>query len=252
MPITLVGSQTAGIAGTNTAQTITFALTGGSNTVPQAGDLVIVSYAIAGTSDLNLTIKTAGAVDYTLLGTEQYRDDTNDANMRTAYRVMPGTPDTTVVLSETAGGTGSTNNGGSYTVFVYRGVHATLLEQAVQQGVQFDTMLVNPGSITPTTTGTLIHVVGSGAIGTGGVYTSGDLTGFISATSVAVSDSNIGAGYKAWTSGAFDPAAFGGGGTDTTLGSAAWMVIALAPAAATSTRPNKLIGLIGRQQPISQ
>jgi hypothetical protein len=231
--IVFVGSQTGSFLGTNSNQTINFALTGGTDAAPLADDFVIITYCYGGIADGALIVDAPDNTDYTLFGTEQYRDDTSDVNMRTAYRVMPGTPETQFILGETgAGGSASTNNGAAYTVFVFRGVHATPLEQAVQQGVGFDTMLVNPGGITPTTAGTYIYVAGCGALsGTGGTYTQGDLTGFITSTAADTVDANIGAGYLAWTAGAYNPATFGGGGTDTIQASYAWMIVALAPAA---------------------
>ena len=237
--ITFVGAQVGSFAGVTTAQTINFALTGGSDATPQAGDFVIASYCVSANADRGLLIQDAGANAYTLVGTEQYRDDAFDANQRTAYKVMSGTPDTDIVLSEGVnGGTGDVTFGGAYAIFVFRGVHATPLEQAVQQGTGVDTILINPGGITPATAGTFIYVSGCGAISTGGVYTQGDLTNFISATAVDNNDANIGAGYLAWAAGAYNPATYAGGGTDSINSSYTWMIVALAPAAVAGSTCN--------------
>ena len=114
-----VGGQTASFAGKTTATTVTFALTGGLAAVPAAGDLVIVSYAVGATSDVALTIKnSAGGTDYSLVDSELYQNDDYDANLRVAYRFMPGTPETTLSLS----GTGDIQFAGAYVIHVFRGV----------------------------------------------------------------------------------------------------------------------------------
>lgn len=256
MAITYVGGQVGGFIGQTTAQTITFALTGGSDSAPLAGDFVIIAYLIATqANDLALIIKNTSAVDYTLFGAEQVSLWADDTNLRVAYRVMPGTTETQFTVSEGAvGGDGSTTNAGAYAVYVFRGVNATPLDVAVQQGVAHSTKLVTFGSITPVTAGAFIFAVGAGCGDSGSVYTSSNLTAFLSFYSNATAqDGVIGAGYTAWTSGAFTPATFGGGTPDNSNGSYAWTIVALAPAAGGgATRPSKLIGLIGRQQPISQ
>lgn len=248
MAITYVGGQTGGFIGQTTAQTITFALTGGTDSAPLAGDFVIIAYEIANQSgDLSLIIQNTSAVDYTLLGAEQFSSWSDKTQLRVAYRVMPGTPETQFKLSEVAiGGDGSTSNAGAYDVHVFRGVNATPLEQAVKQGVAHSTKIVTFGNITPTTTGAFIYAVGAGCGDSGSVYTSSNLTSFLSFYSNAtVQDGVIGAGYNAWTSGTFTPATFGGGTPDNTNGSYAWTIVALAPAAATSALRNKLIGQVG-------
>lgn len=245
-----VGGQTGSFAGTLSDQTVTFALTGGLASVPAAGDFVIITYAVGATLDWLLSIANTGATAYTLLGTEGYATDTYDINRRTAYRVMPGTPETQFVLSSNSGGTSSTANAGAYTIHVFRGIHETPLEQAVQQGSLFNTSTLDPGSITPTTAGTVIYVVGAAALATGrqGVYTSSDLTGFLSSAQDDTNAVNIGAGYFEWSSGTFSPATFGGGGSSNVEHSGSWLIAALAPAPGTLS--NKLVGLLG--QPLAR
>ena len=228
MAIAYVGGQKGSFAGKTAATTVTFALTGGLASVPAANDLVIVAYAVGSTVDRALTIQNASAVDYTLIGTELYQNDTFDANLRVAYRFMPATPETTMVLS----GTGSTADAGAYTIHVYRGVDLTTpLDVAAVTAGNINTRLANPGAITPTTTGAWIHVVGAAACGTGGTFTAAYLTDLQAQTQVDTNDVNIGSGYVVWTSGAYDPAAFGGGGTDTVNDSWTAVTAALRPAA---------------------
>jgi hypothetical protein len=91
--------------------------------------------------------------------------------------------------------------------------------------------LANPGSITPTTTGAVVYVVGAAAGGTGGTFTdSNSLTAWLAGNSVDTNDAMMGAGYyTGWTSGAYNPNAFTGGGTDTTSDSWAAVCVALRP-----------------------
>lgn len=234
--IVYVGARTVAFAGsTGTPITVSFTLAGGTDAAPLAGDLVVVAWCVSGngTADRTLTIKNVtGGTDYTLIGSELFANDGNTTNLRVAYRVMPGTPETTVDVNEVAAsGTGAITDAGSVAIFVLRNVHATPLEQAAVQAAVINTNVVNPGTITPTTAGTYIYVAGCGSNALGGVFTSGDLTDFRSATAVDTTDSTIGAGYLAWTSGAFDAAAWGGGGTDGVSNSYAVSVIAFAPAA---------------------
>lgn len=107
--VTYVGGQVGSFAGTTSATTVTFALTNGISATPQAGDLVIVAYGVGSTADRALTIKNASSTDYTLAGSELYQNDTYDSNLRVAYRFMPASPETTVVLS----GTGATADSGA-------------------------------------------------------------------------------------------------------------------------------------------
>lgn len=226
-----VGAQAAGVLGTTTAITVTFtSLTGGLAAAPAVGDTVVVTWCTVSINlDRALTITNASSVGYTLLGSESYADDNYDTNMRSAYRVMPDPVETQLILSSSDGGTGSAANGGSYSITVLRGVHATPLEQVAQSGTGINTILVNPGSITPTTTGTVVYVSGCGANDVGGTYTSSDLTDFRAVNGVDNEDSVLGSGYFAWTSGTFAPATFAGI-TDNVQFSHAWTIAAFAPA----------------------
>jgi hypothetical protein len=190
-----------------------------------------------------MSIKNVSAVNYTALGTDKYGDDSYDTNMYSAYRVMPDPVETQLVLSAFTG-TGSTADGGAYTITVFRGVHATPLEQAVQEGTATNTILVNPGSITPTTSGTVIYVAGAGANDVGGTYTSSDLTDFRAVNGIDSNDAVLGSGHFFWTAGAFNPATFGGV-TDNTQFSCAWLIAAFAPAADAGSLSHILSGKFG-------
>ncbi len=231
MNISYVGGQVGGFPGTTSDQTINFALTGGLASVPDADDLVVVSYAISSNSNIGLTIKNASAVAYTLIGSELYSNDDLDTNLRVAYRFMPGTPETTVVLSDTT----NVDWAGAYTIHVYRGVDtATPMDVAVTSATGIDTRFANPPAITPITPGAWIQVSGAGAASTGAVFTSSDMSDFRTYAQADVIDIAIGSGYKSdWTSGAFDPAVFGGG-ADNISNSWAAVTLVLRPASESS------------------
>ncbi len=235
--ITYVGGQVGGFVGITTATTVTFSLTGGVASVPASGDLVVVSYTVGSTIDRALTIQNAGETNYILVGTELYQNDDFDVNLRVGYRFMPSVPETTVILS----GTGSANDAGRYTIHVFRGVDSTTpLDVAAVTAGAIDTRVANPPAITPTTAGAWVYATGAGASATGGTYTSSNLTAFLAGTTADTNDAQIGSGYFVWSSGAFDPAAFGGGGV--TLSSDSWAAVTLAirPAVApTITTPTQ-------------
>src|SRR3990167_9195411 len=239
MAIAYVGGRTAGFAGTTSAQTVSLgSLTGGDtgDTTPQAGDLVVVSYAIGSTVARSPLINTpGGGAAYTLMGSNQTVSDTFDANLRTAYKFMGGTPDTQVTLSATpTAGTGSASDAGRYTIKVYRGVDPTTpLDVAVTTATGVSSRVANPPSITPVTAGAWIGISGCAACGTGGTYTApSTFVDLVAGTTSDTNDSMIGSAHKIdWTSGAFDPAAFGGGGTSTTSDSWCAISYALRPAA---------------------
>lgn len=251
MTISYVGGQVGGFLGTLSDQTITFALTGGLASVPAANDLVVVSYIIAtgSAADLALTIRNASAMDYTLAGSELYQAGSGNAkntNLRVAYRFMPGTPETTCVLSNTT----DTGWPGTYTIHVYRGVDTnTPMDVTVATATGQSTHIANPPAITPVTTGAWIQAIGAGASTAGvAVFTSSDLSGFISNAQIDDKESVIGSGYKSdWTSGAFDPAVFAGGGSDAGGDSWAAVTLALRPAVAGGSGLFPcLIALMGR------
>lgn len=229
MAIVYVGGQVGSFAGKTSATTVTFSLSNGTGTVPLAYDLVIVAYGVgSASSDRALTIDNPSAVAYTLMGTELFQSDTFSSNLRVAYRFMPSTPETSFDLS----GTGSIQDAGAYTVHVFRNVDSTTpMDVTVVTASGPDTRLANPDSITPTTPGALIYVVGSASCGTGGNYTAAYLTDLRVTTQADTNDVNIASGYVTWTSGTYDPAAFGAGGTDTTSDSWTAVTAALRPQA---------------------
>jgi hypothetical protein len=233
-----VGSRTAGFAGTLSAQTVSLgSLTGGDtgDTTPQAGDLVVVTYAIGSTVARTPTIATpGGGAAYTNANAILRQADNFDVSMLVAYKFMGGTPDTQVTLSEgVGGGTGSTADAGRYTIQVFRGVDtSTPLDVAVVTGGAANSSAVDPGAITPTTTGAIVVAMGAAASGTGSTMTS-TLTDFVAGSTADTNDISIGAGYSTWAAGALNPAAFGNIPAGTTANSWVSLTIALRPSVTT-------------------
>ncbi len=222
--ITYVGGYAVGVTSGTSSQTITFGgnLTGGIASSASADDLVIVYYSVNNGIDLDLVV--TGYVEVADL----YSADSQDANLVVAYKVMGGTPDTTVTVSAT----GASTSGGAIAIQVWRNVDTTLpLDVAAVTATGINSVLCNPPAITPSTAGAVIVAGGAGAYAAAtNTYSSSDLTGFISAGSANVtSDAVVGVGYKVWTSGAFDPAAFTFSDTDSLAYSWAAVTLALRP-----------------------
>jgi len=232
MSISYVGGMSGAGSMASFPVTVTFALTGGTDSVPAASDLVVVTLDLAYSgASISGIIQNASAVDYTL-GAEAYGSDYCDSTCRVAYRFMPATPETTCVL-DVASGSGTY----AYTIHVYRNVdQSTPMDVTAVTANGNNTHLANPGSITPVTPGAWVHVGGAASCSSAGaVYTTTDLTNFISTLFYEILNykSKVGAGYyPSWTSGAFDPAVFAGGGTNNTDNSWAAVTLALRPAPA--------------------
>jgi hypothetical protein len=180
-------------------------LNGGIGSAAQAGDLVIAISTNSRTSNLTgpraLTAYAALVDEYS-----------SACNFHVDYKLMGGTPDTSVEIALS----GSNSHASSWVVFVFRGVDQTTpFDVATPTANGSGTTDANPPTITPATTGAMIVASGGGG-GTAisSTYTQGgDLTNFFTERRFDNNgDTVIGAGLKAWTGGAFDPAAFSGSG----------------------------------------
>lgn len=222
MALQYVGGATATKAGaTSGNSTISLtSLTGGISSSAAAGDIVIAAFATGSSVVRTLSI-TDGTNAYTLIGSALYSNLTTDTNLRVAYKVLTGAD-----ASVTFGPTGNAADAGAMAVHVWRGVDtATPLDVTATKATGTSTGRPNPAAITPSTSGSVVIAVGAASAGTGAVFTSSDLSNFRTATSADTYDAMIGIGSYAWTSGAFDPAQFGGGTTDA---GDSWAAITLA------------------------
>lgn len=226
MAISYVGGKTVVIPGTTSTTVVDLTdIAGGSGGDPLENDIVIVAYVIASTTDLDVAVTTSGYTEIT----ELYSNDTRDTNLAVFWKRMGSTPDTDVTLGQTT----NVNFGGAAAIQVYRGVDlTTALDVTSTTATGIDTDQANPASITPSTSGAWVVAIGGGASTTGAIFTSSDLSDFLTATSADNNDATIGMGHIGpWTSGAVDAAIFGGGENDV-LDSWAAITLALRPASA--------------------
>lgn len=194
-------------------------------------DLVIFACGSSTGSDLDMQMSTAG---YTEICDLYANAGSADANLGVFYKKMGASVDTTAAAV--------TNTGSSVsniaTMFVFRGVNtSTPLDVTVTTATGTGSSLPDPPSITPTTAGSWIVVVGEGAHpSSGAAYSApGDLSSTTNhwRSDTAAPESNscmIGVGLKTdWSSGAFNPAVWTGGSSGVNDGWAA-CTIALRPA----------------------
>jgi hypothetical protein len=219
--IKYVGGRTYGFLGTTSDVTISLSgtLSGGLDTSPSTGDLVIVYFGTGSTADRNLVVS-----GYTEV-TELYADSTFDTNLVVAYRVYTFGSS----LITFTGGSLSANDAGAVAIQVWRGVDAgTPFDVTETTATTTNSVLCNPPAITPTSRGAVIVSGGAGAHNDGtDTFSSSDLTDFLTVGQGDTNDVTIGLGYKVGVSGAFDPAQFTFSGTDSTSFSSASVTLAL-------------------------
>ena len=194
----------------------------------QQDDIVVVAFALASNTDRTIGVNTAGYTEEA----ELFANDTYDANLSVSWKRMGASPDTSVDVS----GPGSSTHPARIIARGYRGVDTTTaMDVARTTATGTNGILVDPPSITPSTSGALIVVVGCGAGAPAALstpYASSDLTDFASGLVSNLYDLAYGIGHKSWTSGAFDAGAWTGTETANT-DSRASVVMALRPATAS-------------------
>ena len=240
MAISYVGGQVGGRVGAASTTTVTYALTGGSNATPQAGDFVVVTMGV-GTAGRNPAQAVTAPATWANLGQLNPNTQTYDTAMNVSYKFMPATPDTNF----TAPSTGNAQDAQRWTIQVFRGVDPTNpWDVAAVAASAVGTGRPDPGSITPVTAGAWVVICGAGAAATGAAYVApaNFTTNFLTGTTADTNDAMIGSGYwTGWTSGAVDPAQYTGG-TANAVDSWAAYTLALRPAS-----NNKTVALTGAQ-----
>jgi len=218
-----VGGKVVAVAGGTNASVISLTdLTGGVASSPSANDIVIICVAIGGSNQPIISaINTTGYTGNTKI----WGNGSNyDAAQRVFWKVMSGTPDTSVSIDMS----GDLQFAQAIAIQVWRGADVD---------VPFDVTDIsatgsgganpNPASITPVTDGSQILVFGSGASSNANTtpYTASDLSNFNTIFSSNINSAVIGSGSYAWSSGAFDPAAWTGASTGS---GASWTAYTLA------------------------
>lgn len=225
-----VNSGNAPAATTDWSISLT-ALTGGSGSTAQTGDIVVLvisdHYPADGTAGISVNTSGYTAID----GGGIWSNDSRDTNARLFYKVMGATPDTTVSVHD---GNSGGDVSGVCVVHVWSGVDTTTpMDVTTTKTSGGNTGTPNPPSITPVTAGAIVLAVGSGSSTSAQTPTAP--TGYSnlkSASQVQSSQASTSAiASKAWSgSGAEDPGTFGSMSTST---SDSWVAytVALRPAA---------------------
>lgn len=225
------GTKNSATTGANFASSLT-GLTGGIDTQPRPGDLVIVYTGIAAGSAITCGIDTGVSTGWTsdLLPSA---NDVRDCTLKNFYKIMGPTPDTSVTCI-------SANNSSFSSMFaaiVLRGVHQTTPKDVNSVGTNgINGAPINSAAITPVTAGACI-VSGGICTGSSNAVTGVDTApaGFTNLVARYLNtpsvDANIAIAIQlGWTSGAVDPGDF----TGATLGvddSMAAISMAIRPAA---------------------
>lgn len=201
-------------------------LTGGAGSAALVGDLVIVATGFVSTANGNPGVGTTGYTE----AADLYSNDTRDANFSVNWKMMSGTPDTSVSCN----GSGSSTNGAVCVVQVWRNVNtATPLDVTSTTATGTNSAVPNSPSITPITAGAVIIATGLGTGASADTSVTAP-TGYGNKVDISVDPGNaatVGIVSKAWSgSGADDPAAWTGWTTTTSDGWAA-VTLALRPAA---------------------
>lgn len=199
-------------------------LTGGIGTAAAIGDIVIVAVAYGSTANRSGTLP-GGYTSLVSVGA----DDNFDCELRVGYKVLSAADS-----GLTVGGTGSGVDASGVAVHVWRNINATPIDVTTTTATGIDAAQPDPPAITPVTAGAIILVVGGAAGGTlanfSGPSMSGGLEHLVEGWGADTNDGHVAMYAKTdWTSGAFNPTAFSGGGGGST---SCWCActIALRPA----------------------
>lgn len=200
-------------------------LTGGTDSSPQAGDIVIIAAQMFNGSDISYRL-----TNYTQI-TDLYKSGTLAyTNFQVGYKIMGGTPDSTATIT---GGSGTISYPYAVAVHVWRNVDTTTpIDVTPTTYTASATMRINPPALTPVTSGAKIIIAGGGGqySPSNAYYSASYLSNFIS-QGFAQSNysSSIGIGGISWTSGSYDPAAWDFSQSDTSYMTYGVVTFALRP-----------------------
>lgn len=202
MALSYVGGTSGSGSSANYSISLT-SLTGGSNSSPSAGDIVIVSTGFASTTDGNPGVNTSG---YTELA-DLYQNDLRDANFSLNYKIMGSTPDTSVEIL----GSGDSIRGATTVIHVWRGVdQITPMDVTPTTATSPNSSNVDSPSITPITSGAVVITTGIGTtLSVDNAVTAP--TGYTNVVQISTDPGTATTSViasKAWTSGAEDPGAW--------------------------------------------
>jgi hypothetical protein len=222
--LSYVGGFTQGYVGTTSNIVVPLTtLTGGTDSAPSADDIVVVCFSVSSTVAVAIAI--AG---YTTIASGTVAD-TFDATLLAGYKLMGGTPDTSVTLT---GGTTSTANAGVVEVHVWRGVDLiNPIDVTTVTTTGTNSAIPTPPPITPITPGAII-LAGAGNAHSEGTETFGAsyLSNFLTVGANDSNDATGGLGSVEWASGTYTPATWTWSATSTSSFSRVAFTTALRPA----------------------
>ena len=225
MALTYVGGTSNTGTGASYTVNLSGTLTGGSNSSPSVGDLILVFTGEANGASVTSTCSGNTAGSYSTIRAHQNVADTHDANLDSFYKFAGATPDTTLTITR---GNNNTTYGSATVVHVWRGADsANPFNVTPTVASSANGSAANPAAITPTSAGSMIVYCGhaSQLAASGTVYTTAGTYPISVKGDGSTGDSIVMAShYTAWTSGSYDPAAFAGSTTATTLG---WVAVTI-------------------------
>jgi len=201
-----VGSRTFTDDGSTSTFTIPLTtLTGGIASAPRTGDLVVAFIGQASNDNQDVPMPFGWDELARVQGLGSRSSD-----LYVIYKTMGATPDTGFDI---VGGLHEEDNSLSVAIFVYGGASTAAPVFTTANGI--DTVLCDPPAITPTVAGSIVLSGGVGAHRQGiHTFSSSSFDAFLSVGVNSKYNSTIGVGRFAWTSGAFNPAAFTFSSTD--------------------------------------
>lgn len=226
MAIVYVGGQSGGRTNPTAALPVNFALTGGIDTLPRTGDLVVVT-CVTGSAGGNPAMAIVTPTGYWNIGNLNPNTTTADTSLDVSMTRMGATPDTQLTIP------GTTNNawGEGYAIQVFRGVwdqYSGTNAPSATGASGTATGRPDPGSVTPSIPGCWIVCCGGGAIaGTGANYVApANYINMVTNFGADSTDGMVGMCYRSdWSSGSEDPATYTGGTTGATDSWACYTII---------------------------
>ena len=228
MAITFVGSTTGAGTGASYSVSLNGTLTGGSDSSPSPGDVVVVFTAFGHTASVAPGVSGNNSGSYTgVTASHQYGNDSWDTCFWGMYKRQGSTVDTSLTITRQ----NTTTYGGATVVMVWRGVDPdTPIDATPTTATQnnANTCLFNAPSITPATEGAIIIAAGAGTMPATSVAYTGisGMDNFVTRKGDgSTSDTGVGAASIEWTSGAYDPPIVSGG---TPNASSSWVALSMA------------------------
>lgn len=245
-----------GTSGTGTtngyAVSLNGTLTGGIASSPAAGDLVVVFTGFGNTASSAPAVSGNNSGAYSTATAAQHVNDTWDTEFASFYKIMGGTPDTSLSITRTANGA----YGGGTTVQVWRGIHDTNpFIGAATPASGINTSAINPPAYNPAVTGALIIAGGAGTQATTGVAFTGftGMSNFLSAYGDGTtSDTAVAMASFIYAGVSYDPPVASGGTVGNASSSWAGVTIAFRPQNYTLTAQNGSYSVTGQSAGINR